>query len=678
MRAAIVIVAASLLGCIDTSGPYLGHVKPPKPGHVRWCPFDPTTLDPAMVSLYPDFLISYQLHDGLVVPGPNSEPRPSLAESWEVSADQRVFTFHLRTDARFSNGRAITAEDVRYSMVRVLRARTAATTAEYQWAIRHAKAFNAGRARLVTVEASPFHVGDVVELVEQAPPLLDPDLRHVEHDVALLLWPDDASEVVGELHAGEEVYLEEFDQSGQRGYVFRPGGEGRYGWVPREALTIPNGELSYAVASLDDPAASRRTGSLPGKVLLSTPEIVGIRAPDLHTLIIETEAPTPTLLMTMAVECVGLVVPREAVARWPRTWFYPEHIVTSGAYHLKSWLEHSRLELARSGTFWDRDHVAIEHLVLDYGAGSTFYKYLAGQCDVHETSTSVFLNAGLLFDDTGRPRVRDVRPRFQLWTSAIGLNMQRLTDHGLRRALALALDVSQLSRALSAFRATGQWTPGRPVAELTVDERVLCNVAPDTPGVALIVAPGKLCYVPPQPLGFHPDEARAELAASRSRHGVPERIVINVGNRPRFIKQAEWAARQWQQNLGLAVEVRTQDIKSYWADPSANSDAFVLDWADRVPDVESAWLTLFRCGSSFNYGHFCSEEYERLFAQASQIADQRRRLELMRQAEEILAREVAVIPIGMQRNDFVLAKPYVQNVTLMVRDWRIDENWGQQ
>ena len=45
---------------------------------------------------------------------------PEIATSWEESPDARVFTFHLRRDALFTNGRAVTAADFKYEIERVL------------------------------------------------------------------------------------------------------------------------------------------------------------------------------------------------------------------------------------------------------------------------------------------------------------------------------------------------------------------------------------------------------------------------------------------------------------------------------------------------------------------------------------------------------------------------------
>jgi ABC-type transport system substrate-binding protein len=81
-------------------------------------PRDPEDLDPALGS---GSAAGYKgmLFAGLVRLSPQLSLEPDLAESWEVSADGTVYTFKLRADAKFADGRPLTAEDVVYSWERV-------------------------------------------------------------------------------------------------------------------------------------------------------------------------------------------------------------------------------------------------------------------------------------------------------------------------------------------------------------------------------------------------------------------------------------------------------------------------------------------------------------------------------------------------------------------------------
>lgn len=89
---------------------------------------DPQTLDPGRMSGAPEGRIAFNIFEGLMMPGPTTEGLdnqedvvvPGVAESYDVSDDGRVYTFHLRDDARWSNGEPVTAQDFERSWKRVL------------------------------------------------------------------------------------------------------------------------------------------------------------------------------------------------------------------------------------------------------------------------------------------------------------------------------------------------------------------------------------------------------------------------------------------------------------------------------------------------------------------------------------------------------------------------------
>jgi len=116
------IVAAALLFSIWASGLHVGAAEAAPEGQMVWAfhvTLAPRWLDPAETeSVATPFKILYALHDALVKPMPAGLNTPSLAESWTVSPDGTSYEFVLRQGAKFHNGDAVTAEDVKFSFER--------------------------------------------------------------------------------------------------------------------------------------------------------------------------------------------------------------------------------------------------------------------------------------------------------------------------------------------------------------------------------------------------------------------------------------------------------------------------------------------------------------------------------------------------------------------------------
>ena len=79
----------------------------------------PTWFDPAeTLGIITPFMVMYALHDALAKAMPGNPTAPSLAESWQVSPDGRVYEFTLRKGVKFHNGDPLTSEDVKFSFER--------------------------------------------------------------------------------------------------------------------------------------------------------------------------------------------------------------------------------------------------------------------------------------------------------------------------------------------------------------------------------------------------------------------------------------------------------------------------------------------------------------------------------------------------------------------------------
>jgi ABC-type transport system substrate-binding protein len=112
---------------------------------------DLATLDPAIGYDWTNWPAEKLVFDGLLDYDSGTTIEPRLAESLPaVNADATVYTFKLRKGVKFSNGREFTADDVLYSLTRVLDPKTASPGAGFFTGIQGAPEFVAGTATTVT------------------------------------------------------------------------------------------------------------------------------------------------------------------------------------------------------------------------------------------------------------------------------------------------------------------------------------------------------------------------------------------------------------------------------------------------------------------------------------------------------------------------------------------------
>ncbi|PKN58696.1 MAG: peptide ABC transporter substrate-binding protein [Deltaproteobacteria bacterium HGW-Deltaproteobacteria-14] len=103
-------------------------------------------IDPGMVVDTEGLMVAQSLFEGLVNPPPRSGMpiQPGVATRWERSEDGLVYTFHLRDDARWSDGHPVTAGDFVWAWRRKLDPKLGSTGVEPLFRIKNAKEYNAG------------------------------------------------------------------------------------------------------------------------------------------------------------------------------------------------------------------------------------------------------------------------------------------------------------------------------------------------------------------------------------------------------------------------------------------------------------------------------------------------------------------------------------------------------
>ncbi|HEV7556182.1 MAG TPA: peptide ABC transporter substrate-binding protein, partial [Kofleriaceae bacterium] len=616
-----------------------------------------------------------------------------------------------RTDAKWSNGRQITAYDVAYQMIRVSHPVTGSPNGDNLGPIKNVAAYLARRVFVLRHDVSPYRAGDVVELTGDgdAPAI---DARQATTVLALRDLGAVESSAYARVPAGETVEL--MMTTGGRAtlpspdgalwaYVFWPRDvDGVFGWVPAKQLVRePNGDAKLAVRRVTaanrpgataseaelvaDETAVRPIVNVTGKDVLVSPDALGVRVIDAHTLELECSDPTPYVIPLTANRAMR-PTPIEAVSRSPRHWAEPDRIVTSGPMSLAAWIERDHVELVRSPTYWDQSDIHIDRLTaysMDDQAASANYYYV-GDCDALATNMipSTYLPA-VNGELRGRP-YKDYVVAPWLGVYWAWINTQRWSNRHLRRALALAIDRTQIPRFTHGNEIpSAQLTPGTPIAQLSDDDLRACGVHRDDHGVALVMETGTLCYVPPPGLDYDLAAAQREIAIAKREMGAsfPTKLNYRYNAGAEAHKQiAEYLQSAWR-NIGVDVEVQAQEFNSLLDDTrSGNYDIARLGNVGTMADTESEFLPLFHCGSPDNRARYCNPEFERLMAEARPIRDRKARNAKLREAESVMIEDAPLIPLYVYTQKH-LVKPYVKDLAINLIDqpplWRVrlDPSW---
>ena len=115
------------LAGLDLSRAHLVSAQTPKRGGtlVAAAEIDPIGLDPHNSSNFSSAQAYDHIYESLTTYDEKTNIIPCLATSWEITNDGKTYTFKLRPNVKFHNGQTMTADDVKYSIERVLDPKTA-------------------------------------------------------------------------------------------------------------------------------------------------------------------------------------------------------------------------------------------------------------------------------------------------------------------------------------------------------------------------------------------------------------------------------------------------------------------------------------------------------------------------------------------------------------------------
>ncbi len=585
------------------------------------------TVDPAKAEGSPEHRILESLYEGLLRQMPAASeldsdglmpmtPQQGVAEfPPEISEDGKTYTFRIRPEARWSNGRPMTADDFVWSWRRTLHPETASQYAYQLYYLEGAQQYNEG----------VLEVGDRVEI------------ESGERKFDLQPFPRGTMQYGVLQNIIKPPQPEGMDETDwKRTWIYqvdvKPELEGAVQWDAAGAL----GFFSKARAAQYDDDFDAGSLQVVRQVLPHFESEVGAQAKDDQTLVVTLKNPTPYFIHLAAFYPLYPVC-RECIEEHGEEWSRPENLVTNGPYVLQMRRIRDRIRMIKNAYYWDADNVKLE--VIDAmpvkSETTALNMYLKGQLDWIITVPNTIM-----------PMLRerpDFRPAPALITYFYRLNVAKppLDNVLVRRALNAAMNKQEIVERVTR---AGQ-LPARG-----------------------IVPPGIAGYTGAETGEFNIKEARRLLAEAGypGGRGLPTiEILYNTSEGHRAI--AEVIQQQWKQNLGINVELRNLEWGVY-LDTVTNTQFQVAraGWIADYPDPNT-FLDMWLTGGPQNNTNWSNAEYDNLIHQAAAEGDPERRMQILQDAERILMDELPIIPIYFYVTTNMV-KPHVRGFSPNVQD----------
>ena len=578
------------------------------------------TMDPAVATGSPEGRVINALFEGLLRSMPAGEPdslgripmKPvarGMADRFTVNAEGTVYRFHIREDARWTNGDPVTATDFAWSWMRFLHPETASEYNYQLFYVRGAEKFN-------TVQLA---VGDKVEveLADRKTPELFPRgtiRRGILRE--LILPPKEGSEDTGHKETGSADAVEAI--SGKAIFVVE---------FQNESSNTPATEtIAYAVsadgslAGIDELKQSY-TGDYslsniqPCKHVLYDFNEVGIRvisSQDLEVTLNSATAFFPELVAFYPLHPVH----RRCVEQYgARRFTKAENIVTNGPFRLKERRIRDRVRLIKNEHYWNAAEVELESIdVMSIQSETTSLNmYLTGQLDWDTTPPNTMIPVLKKRNDFVST------PFLASYFYRVNTAKPPLNNPLVRRALNLAID------------------------KLSIVDNVVKGG--QTPANSF-VPPGMIGYEGYQGSGYDVKLARQLLAEAGypNGKGLPQiEILYNTADSHRDI--AEVIQQDWKKNLGINVVLRNLEWGSF-LDSLRMGDYMVArsGWIGDYPDPNT-FLDMFVTDGPNNQTNWGNVKYDNNIEMAKSEADPATRMQLFVEAETILMEEQAILPI---------------------------------
>ena len=611
----LLLITSFIAGCSTTAkGRFFGKTSPPSDNVLRYITgSEPETLDPQLPDGQPEARIFMALYEGLVEYGPkDQQPVPAIAKSWEISPNVDEFIFRLRENAKWSDGTPITARDFVYSLRRGFAPETISRTAGLGYAIKYSSEFN-GEKVFVKKGDKFMTVAD-----------LDPKPAKPQTPF------------------GPETEFHKFMHSPDR-------------------ITLEGDEKKRAKELEGD---AKLKALVDGAELVPVKaEDIGVEAIDDFTLRISLKQSAPYFLGLFAHQFFR-IVPQHVIDKHGKDWTRPENIVTCGPFKVKEYRPYDRLIVERDPNYWDAKNVHLDRIdfypVEELSTMMNLYK--AGSVDA-------FLNHTV--PSSWIEEIRQYKDEYldfpEAATAYYAMNITKppFDNPKVRRAFLLGLD----REALSKFRKITQPLYGKvPEGSFPDYAKAAAKV-----GEQIRQEKGLAPEAWDKRYKFDPETARKLLTEAGfpvTKNGDDfecpsfpvDRIAINFNTNENNKSVAEFLQAQWKRNLGITVQLKTMEFKTYLPYfKSLQYEGFAqFLWSGDYMDPYT-FLSLQYGKDNEGGAGFFDPKYDKMLDDANVELDPQKRYEMLARAEEYLMEQLPMIPLTVNATNW-MKKPYVKGM----------------
>lgn len=657
---------------------------------------EPEYLDPGLASESTGTTLVRDLNEGLVGLHPNDlHAVAGVADRWAKSDDNRLFRFHLRPNAKWSDGVPLVAKHFVDAWQRVLDASTGARSATNMYAIHGGALFHQGRLLVLKAdtdvaplaEGTPTKMakGTALVVLKRLPvhALLEP----MAEPTAAALSVEPADPGATPKSATVTALGGPVKCNGEDDRWYRVKALGRDGWLP--GCAIVDAKPADAKGALVEAhrLPTYTTEKKEGKELVSglvslaaleaDPSVMGVRAPSDHVVEVELARPTPYFLELLATSAY-MPVRLDVIAKHGDAWTRPENIVTSGAYTLESHKFRYEITFKANPHYYDADKLKLSRIVyLEVEDNfSTLNLYKTGEIDWTGENVALppaFIDTMKVYDD--------YHPARWIGTYWYEFNTQKppVDNPLVRRALNVAVDkqllIDKVTRGgqLPAKHIVPPYTGGGYADVHEADEKAGKNPFSGD-GYEFDPAHGRELL---KQAGFHLEQT---ADGWKVNDFPPLEVLYNSSEAHRKIAVA--LQGMWREHLGITVQVRNEEWKVMIKTiRDGNFQIARFGWIGDYNHPHT-WLDTYLSYSNNNWTRWKSPEFDGLLQSAAEEGNPEKSIRLYREAEKLAVDSFARLPIYFYTK-LTMMKPYVKGNWVNASNkhpvkWMwIDPDWRQ-